>query len=68
MGRFLRHRDMNLNVDRNDVVDPLGVRTETVAVDRALDLLLFREELVAGVERIAGTGGVENFFDEPTEP
>ena len=50
------------------MVELLGVRTETEAVDRALDLLRFSEELVAGVERIAGTGGVENFFDQPAEP
>ena len=43
----------------------LGARSETDAIDQALEMLLFREELLAGVDRIAGTGKVENFFDEP---
>jgi hypothetical protein len=46
----------------------LGVRTETEAVDQALSSLLLREELVEGVRRIAGTGGVENVFEDDTEP
>lgn len=63
-----RIRRKNLNVDQEKldrVVALLGARTETDAIDQALDLLLFREELVAGIGRIAGSGGVENFFDEP---
>lgn len=64
-------RRKNLNIDQtklDQVKDLLGVRTETEAVDRALSALLLREELVAGVRRIAGTGGVENVFEGDSEP
>lgn len=60
-------RRKNLNVDQaklDRVVQLLGARSETEAVDQALALVLLREELVAGVRRIAGTGGVINVFDE----
>jgi hypothetical protein len=60
-------RRKNLNIDQaklDRVVELLGARSETEAVDQALDLLLFREELIAGVRGIAGTGGVENYFDD----
>ena len=60
-------RRKNVNVDQaklDRAVALLGARSETDAIDQALDLVLFREELVAGIERLAGTGGVENYFDE----
>ena len=62
----VRVRRKNLNIDQDKLdraVELLGVRSETEAVDQALELLILREELVAGIHRIAGTGGVENFFD-----
>ena len=31
-------------------------------------MLLLRDELLAGVARIAGTGGVTNFFEGDIEP
>jgi hypothetical protein len=46
----------------------LGTNTETEAIDQALDMVLFREELVGGIARIAGTGGVKNVFEDDTEP
>ena len=46
----------------------LGADTETEAVDQALSALLLREELIAGVRRVAGSGGVENVFDGDVEP
>ena len=46
----------------------LGADTETDAVDQALSALLLREELIAGVRRVAGSGGVENVFDGDVEP
>lgn len=36
----------------------LGARSETETVERALDLVAFREEAVAGVRRVAGTKAV----------
>jgi Arc/MetJ family transcription regulator len=64
-------RRKNLNIDQGKldrVRKVLGVRTETEAVDQALDMILFREELLEGIDRIAGSGGVENFFDADPEP
>lgn len=64
-------RRKNLNIDQaklDRVKDLLGVPMETEAVDRALSALLLRGELVAGVRRVAGTGGVENVFQGDSEP
>jgi hypothetical protein len=46
----------------------LGAESETEAIDQALSLLLLREELVEGVAKIAGTGGVTNYFEGDREP
>ena len=64
-------RRKNLNIDQaklDRVRELLGADTETDAVDQALSALLLREELIAGVRRIAGSGGVENVFDADVEP
>lgn len=67
------HKDIrrkNLNIDQaklDRVKDLLGARSETEAVDQALDLLLLREELIAGIRRIAGTGGVRDIYGEDEE-
>ncbi len=36
----------------------LGVETETATVDAALDLIVFRTELFAGLDRVVAAGGV----------
>ena len=64
-------RRKNLNIDQaklDRVRELLGVDTETEAVDQALSALLLREELIAGVRRVAGSGGVENVFEGDVEP
>lgn len=66
-----RIRRKNLNIDQGKldrVKDALGVKTETEAVDQALSMILFREELVEGIRSLAGTGGVENVFSGDSEP
>ena len=60
-----------LNIDQSPldrVRELLGADTETQAVDLALSALLLREELIAGVRRVAGSGGVENVFEGDVEP
>jgi len=60
-----RVRRKNLNIDQaklDRVKRALGAKTETEAVDEALSMVLFREDLVEGIRRIAGTGDVENVF------
>jgi len=66
-------RRKNLNIDQtklDEVRKLLGASTEPEAVDQALSLLLMREEMSAGIRRIAGTGGVRNVFEvaPPTPP
>lgn len=64
-------RRKNLNIDQaklDRVRELLGADTETQAVDLALSALLLREELIAGVRRVAGSGGVENVFEGDVEP
>jgi len=58
-------RRKNLNIDQaklDRAKRALGAKTETEAVDGALSMVLFREDLIEGVRRIAGTGGVDNVF------
>lgn len=64
-------RRKNLNIDQaklDRVRELLGADTETEAVDQALSALILREELTAGVRRVAGSGGVENVFEGDVEP
>jgi hypothetical protein len=64
-------RRKNVNIDQvklDRVRELLGSSTETEAIDQALSLLLFREELVAGIARIGGTGGVESAYEDDREP
>ena len=64
-------RRKNLNIDQaklDRVRELLGADTETEAVDQALSALLLREELIAGVRQVAGSGGVENVFEGDVEP
>ena len=42
----------------------LGVKTETEAIDVALDLVAFRRELVRGIAAVRGTGGIEDVFEK----
>ncbi len=37
----------------------LGAKTETEAIDAALDLVVFRKEILNSLEKVAGKGGVE---------
>lgn len=67
--RSVRRKNLNIDQAKLDRVrELLGAATETEAVDEALSMLLLREELVAGVKSIAGTGGVENAFENDSEP
>jgi hypothetical protein len=66
-----RIRRKNVNIDQTKldrVRKLLGTGTETETIDQALDMILFREEVVRGIERIAGTGGVQNVFEDDVEP
>lgn len=45
----------------------LGTRTETETIELALDLVAFRQEMVEGLERIAGSGAIQDIFGEGDE-
>jgi len=38
----------------------LGTKTETETIEQALDLVAFRQEVVAGLENLAGSGMVRD--------
>jgi hypothetical protein len=60
----IRRKNLNINQDKLDrAVKMLGARSETEAIDQALDMLFFRDALLASVDEIAGKGGLENFFE-----
>jgi hypothetical protein len=41
----------------------LGVKTETEAIDLALDFIAFREELAKGLAAVRRSGGVDDVFE-----
>jgi Arc/MetJ family transcription regulator len=53
---------------RQDLIDRarriLGTSTETETVERALELVAFREEVSEGVRRIAGSGSMRDIYAE----
>jgi len=66
-----RIRRKNLNIDQTKLDrarELLGTDTETETVDQALDMILLREDVLRGIRRIAGTGGVVNVFQDDVEP
>ena len=40
----------------------LGAKTETEAIDAALNLVVFKREILNSLEKVAGKGGVEKVF------
>ena len=67
-----REGDMRSNLKRKNyyldekkirrVPTILGKKTETEAIDAALDLVVFKKEILASLEKVAGKGGVEKVF------
>ncbi|MGH7645876.1 MAG: hypothetical protein ACREMR_09855 [Gemmatimonadales bacterium] len=58
-------RRKNLRLDQRKLTAArraLGARTETETIERALDLVLFRREVLAGLERFAGRGGIRDVY------
>ena len=45
----------------NAAKSELGVDTETAAVDAALDMVVFRNEVIHGLELLRDAGGLEPF-------
>lgn len=56
-------RRKNLNIDQRKIERArriLGTKTETETIDRALDLVAFRDEILRSLELAKGKGGVES--------
>ena len=53
---------------RQDLIDRakriLGTKTETETVEQALEMVAFREEVVEGIERIAGSDAIRDIYEE----
>jgi hypothetical protein len=68
-GSWIRRKNVNIDQRKLDRVrEILGAESETEAIDQALSMLLLRDELLEGIARIAGTGGVTNVFEDDIEP
>ena len=55
----------NYYLDEKKIRRVLGIleaKTETQAIDAALDLVVFRKEILRSLEKVAGKGGVEKVF------
>ncbi len=55
----------NLHIDQRKLDaarKALGVKTETEAVDAALDAIAFREEISEGVRRVRAVGGLTDIY------
>ncbi len=62
-------KNMRLNqelIDRAKRV--LGTRTETETVERALELVAFREEVLSGLRWLAGSGALRGPYGDDDGP
>jgi Arc/MetJ family transcription regulator len=57
----------NLHIDQrklNVARKALGVKTETEAVDAALDAIAFRQEISEGIRRLRAAGGLKDVYQD----
>jgi Arc/MetJ family transcription regulator len=57
----------NLHIDQrklNVARKALGVKTETEAVDAALDAIAFRQEISQGIRRLRAAGGLKDIYQD----
>ncbi|HEX6440409.1 MAG TPA: hypothetical protein VF182_25045 [Candidatus Binatia bacterium] len=55
----LKRKKYYLDENKNSPVKDLGVKTETEAIDAALNLVVFRKEILKSLDKVAGKGGVQ---------
>jgi hypothetical protein len=46
----------------------LGTKTDAETVEAALDLIVFRDEVLKGVRRIAGSNSMRDIYGEDGDP
>lgn len=57
----------NMDMDQrklSEAQDFLGAKSETDAVNAALDLVVFQKELASGIDKMVRAGGVTDVFEE----
>lgn len=57
----------NLHIDQrklNVARKALGVKTETEAVDAALDAIAFRQEISEGIQNLRAAGGLKDIYQD----
>lgn len=57
----------NLHIDQrklNVARKALGVKTETEAVDAALDAIAFRQEISEGIQSLRAAGGLKDIYQD----
>jgi hypothetical protein len=60
---------MDMDVEKLDAARRiLGARTDTEAVDRALDVVILQGEVEAALERLAAAGGVADVYRRAGRP
>ncbi|TVP54222.1 MAG: hypothetical protein EA351_13655 [Gemmatimonadales bacterium] len=56
---------------RQDLIDRakriLGTKTETETVEQALEMVAFREEVLEGINAVAGTVAIQDIFQDEGE-
>ena len=63
MNTNLKRKNYYLNEKKiRRVRQILGAKTETEAIDAALNLVVFRREILKSLEKVAGKGGIEKLF------
>ena len=56
-------KNMRLDQSKLDrAKEILGTKTETETVDQALDMIVFQNEAIAGIRKLAGAGEIEHVF------
>lgn len=58
-------RRKNYYLDQREIrraKEVLGAKTEAEAIDAALDLVVFKREILRSLEKVAGKGGVVKVF------
>lgn len=62
-GRRLVRKNMYMDQAKLDIAKKhFGVATETEAIDKALDLATFRDEVISGLEAVAKLGPLKDVY------
>lgn len=61
--RDIRRKNVRLDQRKLDTARKLlGAETETETIERALDLVVFRQDVLEGLRRFAGRGDIRDIY------